>query len=51
MQAIVDQLRSEGYIVSEDDLKHILPCQFEHINKHGNLTFNVILILLQNQHL
>jgi TnpA family transposase len=36
MQAVVDQLRSEGYVVSEDDLKHISPCRFEHINKHGN---------------
>ncbi len=41
MQAIIDQLKNEGYLINEDDLKHISPCRFKHINKHGRLTFNV----------
>lgn len=41
MQAVIDQLRSEGYDVAEEDLKHISPCRFEHINKHGKLNFDV----------
>ncbi len=41
MQAVVDQLKEEGHPVSEEDLAHISPCRFDHINKHGRLTFNV----------
>jgi TnpA family transposase len=41
MQAVIDQLRSEGYDVAEEDLRHISPCRFEHINKHGKLNFDV----------
>ena len=41
MQAIIEQLESEGYVINEDDKKHISPCRFGHINKHGRLTFNV----------
>ena len=41
MQAVIDQLKQEGYSISESDLQHISPCRFEHINKHGKLTFNV----------
>jgi TnpA family transposase len=41
MQAVIDQLKQEGYVINESDLPHISPCRFEHINKHGKLTFNV----------
>jgi len=41
MQAVIDQLKEEGYPVNEEDLAHISPCRFDHINKHGRLTFNV----------
>ncbi len=41
MQAVVDQLKEEGYPISEEDLLHISPCRFEHINKHGRIVFNV----------
>ena len=34
MQAVVDQLK-------EEDLLHISPCRFEHINKHSRIAFNV----------
>ena len=41
MQAIVDQLRAEGYPVDGSDLAHISPCRFEHINKYGEYHFDV----------
>lgn len=41
MQAVIDQLMEEGYPFNEEDLAHISPCRFDHINKHGKLTFNV----------
>ena len=41
MQAVIDQLKEEGYVINPKDLSHISPCRFEQINKHGKLTFNV----------
>ena len=41
IQAIIDQLQSEGYVVEESDLVHVSPCRFKHINKHGKYNFNV----------
>lgn len=41
MQAVIDQLKEEGHVIDQTDLSHISPCRFEHINKHGKLTFNV----------
>lgn len=41
MQAVIDQLKEEGYSISNDDLSHISPCRFNHINKHGHFLFNV----------
>lgn len=41
IHAIIEQLRTEGYQINEEDLAHISPCRFEHINKHGKVTFNV----------
>ncbi len=41
MQVVIDQLKAEGYSISDDDLAHISPCRFDHINKHGRYTFNV----------
>ena len=41
MQAVIDQLKKEGYHVSNSDIAHISPCRFNHINKHGRHTFNV----------
>ncbi len=49
MQAIVEQLKNEGYEINEDDLKHVSPCRFDHINKHGRLTFNVKKELNRNE--
>lgn len=41
MQAIVEQLRVEGYQINESDLRHLGPARFEHINPYGQYTFNV----------
>lgn len=41
MQAVIDQLKQEGYVINESDLQYISPCRFEHLNKHGKIAFNV----------
>jgi TnpA family transposase len=41
IQAVVDQLQKEGFTVDENDLIHVSPCRFEHINKYGKYHFNV----------
>ena len=41
MQAVIDQLKEEGYSINDEDLSHISPCRFDHINKHGHFLFNV----------
>src|SRR4051794_26392347 len=41
MQAITKQLRQEGYPIHEDDLRHLSPARYEHINPYGNYEFNV----------
>src|SRR5712692_10135615 len=35
MQAVLDQLRAEGYRVQEEDLAHLSPARFEHVNPYG----------------
>jgi hypothetical protein len=40
-RVVIDQLRKEGYHITDEDLTHISPCRFDHINKHGKYTFNV----------
>ncbi|HEU5376147.1 MAG TPA: Tn3 family transposase [Ktedonobacteraceae bacterium] len=41
MQAIVEQLRTEGYQIDDNDLRHLGPARFEHINPYGQYTFHV----------
>lgn len=41
MQAIIEQLRKEGYHISDDDLRHLGPARHEHINPYGHYTFNI----------
>ena len=41
MQAALDQLRVEGYLVQEEDLAHLLPACFEHINPYGKHYFPI----------
>jgi hypothetical protein len=39
MQAVLDQLRAENYSVREDDLAHLSPARFEHLNPYGKYDF------------
>ncbi|MBN9386574.1 MAG: Tn3 family transposase [Chloroflexi bacterium] len=41
MAAILEQLKAEGFSVSDEDLPHLSPTRFEHINVHGRYEFNV----------
>lgn len=39
MQEVIAQLRAEGYPIREEDLAHLSPARFEHINRLGKYTF------------
>jgi len=41
MEAVIQNLEQENYQINEDDLKHISPSRFEHINKYGRYNFNI----------
>ena len=41
MQAALDQLRGEGCRVHEEDLAHLSPARFEHINPYGKYSFPI----------
>ena len=41
MQAVLDQLRGQGYPVQEEDLPHLSPARFEHINPYGKYYFPI----------
>jgi hypothetical protein len=39
MPAVLDQLRMEGMPVQEEDLAHLSPARFEHVNPYGKYVF------------
>jgi phosphoglycolate phosphatase-like HAD superfamily hydrolase len=39
IQAVLDQLQTEGYPVVEEDLAHLSPARFEHVNPYGKYVF------------
>jgi TnpA family transposase len=41
MQAVLDQLRAENGSVQEDDLAHLSPARFEHLNPYGKYDFPI----------
>lgn len=41
MQAVLEQLKSEGYEINDDDIRHLSPARSEHINMYGKYYFNV----------
>ncbi len=41
IQAALDQLKSEGYEIKEDDVKNLSPARSEHINMYGKYYFNI----------
>lgn len=38
-QQVIDTLRAEGMQVSAEDLAHLSPARFEHLNRLGKYTF------------
>ena len=48
MQEVIAQLRAEGYPVQDEDLAHLSPARFEHINRLGKYTFAEQETLLRN---
>lgn len=41
MQAVLEQLKSEGYEIKEEDVKNLSPARSEHINMYGKYYFNI----------
>lgn len=41
IQRVIDQLKSEGFIDNDDDIAHVLPFIFKHINMNGKYNFDV----------
>ncbi len=41
IQAVLDQLRAEGYEVDDADIGHLSPARYEHINPYGRYRFGV----------
>jgi len=41
MQAAITQLRKEGHAIADEDIKHLSPARFEHINRLGRYQFDV----------
>jgi TnpA family transposase len=41
MAAAIEQLRAEGHAVRDEDLIHLSPARFEHLNPYGKYTFDV----------
>jgi TnpA family transposase len=39
IQAVLDSLRAEGRFVEEDDVAHLSPARFEHVNPYGKYFF------------
>jgi hypothetical protein len=38
---VVEQLKQEGYPMQEQDLAHVSPTRYRHINTYGKYHFNV----------
>jgi TnpA family transposase len=41
MAAAIDQLRADGYVVRDEDIAHLSPARYEHINPYGKYSFEV----------
>lgn len=40
-EAVLQQLRAEGLQFEDEDMTHLSPARFEHINPYGRYRFNV----------
>jgi rRNA maturation protein Nop10 len=41
MAAALDYLKQEGYSISEEDIAHLSPARFDHINPYGKYRFDM----------
>ena len=41
LQAVVEQLKTEGVEIKDEDLNFISPARFAHINPYGRYYFNI----------
>lgn len=41
MTAVLDYLKQEGYPISEEDIAHLSPARFDHINPYGKYRFDM----------
>lgn len=41
MAAAIEQLRTEGYQIQDEDITHLSPTRHEHINPHGKYKFDI----------
>ena len=41
MAAAIEQLRAEGYPVRDEDIAHLSPARFEHLNPYGKYLFDL----------
>lgn len=42
MAAVLDYLKQEGYPINEEDIAHLSPARFDHINPYGKYRFDLI---------
>lgn len=48
MQAAIDHLKAQDYPVNEDDLTHLSPARYQHINPYGKFKFEISVDLASN---
>jgi hypothetical protein len=41
MAAAIEQLRADGYAVRDEDITHLSPARYEHINPYGKYRFDI----------
>jgi len=41
MEAVINQLRSEGHQISDEDINRSSPTRYEHINPYGIYPFDI----------
>jgi TnpA family transposase len=48
MPAAIEQLKAEGHTVNDEDVAHLSPARYAHLNPYGKYRFNVEEVLKQN---
>ena len=42
MAGVIEDLKAEGYPVADEDVAHLSPARYEHINPYGRYSFEVV---------